>query len=197
MTRLTGSPRWLCQMGRIDDAKRSITKLRKGTDDAGIIIELDSIQAAINVDKQNAAATGWGQLFRGSDLRRTLTVVGVMSIAQANGTWSYVSILTSGLAFLGNYAVVYLTAVGIKNVYVILMICESGLSSHANDSIRRHLRQHYCRFLDSRSFRETNSALVDWLCSISRSHQSRRRHFSLSSPRRSTCLCCCLSRVPV
>ena len=45
-----------------------------------------------------------------------------------------------GLAFLGNYAVVYLTAVGIKNVYVILMICERRPVNVADESIRRDLR---------------------------------------------------------
>lgn len=72
-------------MGRSEDAKKSITKLRSSTDDANIDVELEKIQAAIDLDRLNEARTGWAQLFRGSDLRRTLTVVGVMSIAQANG----------------------------------------------------------------------------------------------------------------
>jgi hypothetical protein len=72
-------------VGRLEDARKSITKLRSGTDDADINVELEKIQAAIEMDRMNKAQTGWAQLFRGSDLRRTLTVVGVMSIAQANG----------------------------------------------------------------------------------------------------------------
>jgi hypothetical protein len=79
------SPRWLCKIGRSEDARKSIKKLRSGTDDADINIELEKIQSAIDLDRSNEAQTGWAQLFRGSDLRRTTTVVGVMSIAQANG----------------------------------------------------------------------------------------------------------------
>ena len=117
--------------------------MRSGTDDADINIELEKIQSAIDLDRSNEAQTGRAQLFRGSDWRRTLTVIGVMSIAQANGKCNLMkSVVDSlpGLAFLGNYAVVYLTAVGIKNVYVILMICERRPLNVANESIRRDLR---------------------------------------------------------
>lgn len=72
-------------MGRMDDARQAVTRLRSRATAADIDIEVDAIQAAIDLDNSNAAQTGWGQLFRGSDLRRTLIVVGVMSIAQANG----------------------------------------------------------------------------------------------------------------
>lgn len=69
----------------MDGARQAVTRLRSRATAADIDIEVDAIQAAIDLDISNAAKTGWGQLFRGSDLRRTLTVVGVMSIAQANG----------------------------------------------------------------------------------------------------------------
>lgn len=72
-------------MGHVDGARQAVTRLRSRATAADIDIEVDAIQAAIDLDNSNAAQTGWGQLFRGSDLRRTLIVVGVMSIAQANG----------------------------------------------------------------------------------------------------------------
>lgn len=79
------SPRWLCQVGRKDNARQAVSRLRVGADQVDIETEVDAIQAAIDLDTMHSAQTGWSQLFRGSDLRRTLTVVGVMSIAQANG----------------------------------------------------------------------------------------------------------------
>jgi len=102
-----------------------------------------------------------------------------------------------GLAFLGNYAVVYLTAVGIKNVYVILMICERRPLNVANESIRRDLRQYYCRFLDPRSSRTTNSASVDWLCPFRSPDLSWSNHHCLSSSCRCACVRCGLLRLLV
>lgn len=83
---LVNSPRWLCQAGKIDHARRTLTRLRSGCTEADVEVELERIQAAIELDQAIAAETGWSQLFKGADLRRTLTVVGVMCFAQANGT---------------------------------------------------------------------------------------------------------------
>jgi hypothetical protein len=49
-------------VGRLEDARKSITKLRSGTDDADINVELEKIQAAIEMDRMNKAQTGWAQL---------------------------------------------------------------------------------------------------------------------------------------
>jgi len=79
------SPRWLCQVGRLETARQAVTQLRVGATAETVETELEQIQRAIDLDIMNSTRTGWGQLFRGSDLRHTLTVVGVMSLSQANG----------------------------------------------------------------------------------------------------------------
>lgn len=87
-------------------------------------VEVAKIDEIIHLDRL-ANKSSWADLFRGGNFMRTMTVLGVMCISQANGESDKRGISNiAGLAFLSNYALLYLQAVGIKNLFVILMICE-------------------------------------------------------------------------
>lgn len=54
------SPRWLCKVGRIDDAKRVISRLWSGSD---VQSSIEEIQSVIRSDTSNSE-NGWSELLR-------------------------------------------------------------------------------------------------------------------------------------
>lgn len=78
------SPRWLIEVGRLEEAKTVLTLLRSTATGEEVDAEVQRIDEIIHLDRL-ANKSSWADLFRGSNLMRTLTVLGVMCISQANG----------------------------------------------------------------------------------------------------------------
>ena len=65
----------------------------------------------------------WAELFKGTNLIRTLTVVGVHCFSQAVGE-TFQFVLISGLGFFANYGALFLSNAGISNIFLIFVLRE-------------------------------------------------------------------------
>ncbi|KAH8678260.1 putative transporter [Xylariales sp. PMI_506] len=129
---LPESPRWLVNHGRIEDARQVLYLLRRGTPQSLIDEELNLLHQAEEQDRALYEGTSWIDVFRGSNLRRTLISSGVQCLQQAQGS-----------GFIVNYSIVFLQSIGITNSYTILIYlyfvnCMSSiLAFHFVDKIGR------------------------------------------------------------
>ena len=108
------SPRWLAGQGRLEEAAAAIRSLRKMTPeytDEHVWAEVQEIQAAYREMRQLHSGTGWAELFRGANLRRTMVAIGLQSLQQAQG-----------VSFVSNYTVTTFLSLGINNVFTIILI---------------------------------------------------------------------------
>jgi hypothetical protein len=80
---LPESPRWLCEVGRVEDAVKSLERLRSGRGDARA--EALEIQQALRAHQELTGGTSWRQLFRGSNRLRTIITVGMTCLQQGMG----------------------------------------------------------------------------------------------------------------
>ncbi|SCU88535.1 LAME_0E00254g1_1 [Lachancea meyersii CBS 8951] len=81
------SPRFLIEKGRLEEAKRSLAKSNKlTTEDAGIIAEVDLINASVEAEKL-AGNASWGELFspKGKILQRVIMGAVIQSLQQLTG----------------------------------------------------------------------------------------------------------------
>jgi len=113
---LPESPRWLATMGKDDAAHKSLTKLRGNalTPDQ-INIELDSIKEAIRIEKELESSANFLDIFKGTDLRRTMLCCAATTLHAA-----------SGINFLVGYGTVFFQVAGETNAFVdtvILQLC--------------------------------------------------------------------------
>ena len=71
------SPRWLVMKGRVEEAARVLEGLRpvEGNSKA-VKEEIDAIEASITIS-DGGSITGLADMFRGPNLRRTLTAIGI------------------------------------------------------------------------------------------------------------------------
>ncbi|WWD00014.1 hypothetical protein V866_006922 [Kwoniella sp. B9012] len=76
------SPRWLLSQDRREEAKISLRRLRVGKTDLGLEEEINSILLSLEAEKDKGTYT---DLFRGTNLRRTLIVMGSNFFLQATG----------------------------------------------------------------------------------------------------------------
>ena len=97
------SPRWLMKQGRPEEASKSLHRLRGNSLPEELVQEeLEEIQATIALEKELAESGEWMDMFRGSDLRRTLTAMGATLCHSA-----------SGINFLVGYATYFFQISGI------------------------------------------------------------------------------------
>jgi sugar porter (SP) family MFS transporter len=101
------SPRWLTDHGRHDEAHTALRRLR-GTEfpEEFLAEELLEIREATRIEKELAAHSSFIDLFRGSDLRRTLLAIGASLCHSA-----------SGINFLVGYATYFLQISGISQPF--------------------------------------------------------------------------------
>ncbi|KAK5046903.1 hypothetical protein LTR84_007257 [Exophiala bonariae] len=118
------SPRWLLANGKEDAARRSFARFySKDPLSPVVTAQLQETMHYLEVERTLNAKTTWLDIFRGTDLRRTLTSTLV-------GT----GVALTGSKFLSTYAAIFLAGVGIRNPYHITLsfagcACFGGLIS--------------------------------------------------------------------
>ncbi|KAF7555879.1 hypothetical protein G7Z17_g1802 [Cylindrodendrum hubeiense] len=102
------SPRWLVKQGRTADAAKSLRILRGNDIDAEKEVEL--LQQLLNKERETKAQS-YLECFRGTDLRRTIIVVGTQVLQQA-----------LGIPLIANYLGVFLIQIGFTDTLLIVML---------------------------------------------------------------------------
>ena len=105
------TPRYLCMKGRRDEASKVLMSLR--VDKESVHQEIEEIAIALNIHTEDSS---WFDLFRGSNLRRTIIAVVIPNIE----AWQ-------GLSFIGNYLVVFFISLGTTNTYQLVVLINSVL----------------------------------------------------------------------
>jgi sugar porter (SP) family MFS transporter len=106
------TPRYLCMKGRDEEARQVLLTLRKEVDK--VEHELAEIHASLQVHQEQVS---WLELFRGSNLRRTIITVFVATIE----SWQ-------GLSFIGNYLVVFFISLGTtETTYELVLLINATL----------------------------------------------------------------------
>ena len=81
------SPRYLVEVGKLEEAKRSLARANKTTVDSPIVLlELDKYQASVEAERL-AGSASWGELVTGKPqmLRRTIMGMMIQSLQQLTG----------------------------------------------------------------------------------------------------------------
>ena len=81
------SPRYLVEVGRVEEARRSLARVNKvSVDDALVAVELEHIEASVEAEKL-AGSASWSELVTGkpSMFRRTLMGIMIQSLQQLTG----------------------------------------------------------------------------------------------------------------
>ncbi|CAL9735873.1 high-affinity hexose transporter Hxt6p [Monosporozyma servazzii] len=87
MTFVPESPRFLCEKGRVEEAKHSISMSNKvPIDDPSILAEIELIQTGIDAERE-AGSASWGELFstKGKIFQRLLMGCMIQSLQQLTG----------------------------------------------------------------------------------------------------------------
>lgn len=88
------SPRWLLHRGRDSQARRSLERLRVGILRPEIEREWAEMQRGVEEEKKTAKSVGFVDMFRGTDLRRTLLCYAILASQTASGIWFLIAYVT-------------------------------------------------------------------------------------------------------
>jgi SP family sugar:H+ symporter-like MFS transporter len=105
------TPRWLVMKGRREEALVILKQLR--TSDEIAELEIMDVEASLEMHTDDGS---WLDLFRGTNLRRTIISVVLPSIE----AWQ-------GQSFMGNYLIVFLIALGATNQYLLSLMLQATL----------------------------------------------------------------------
>ena len=96
------SPRWLANMNRYEEATRALQRLR-GSDcpQENVLIEIEEIRATITVEKEMQRGYSYIEIFRGTNVRRTLLSIGASIVQPSSGIMLMVGYLTYFLQLSG------------------------------------------------------------------------------------------------
>lgn len=110
------SPRWLQTKGREEAAKKSFAWFyAKPPDHPDILLQIQDVERHIEQERLINKTTNWTEIYRGSNLRRTV-VSGLVMVGLA----------ITGSKFVGPYGAIFLAKVGIQNPFLnnfILALC--------------------------------------------------------------------------
>ncbi|KAL7004800.1 hypothetical protein EMMF5_005627 [Cystobasidiomycetes sp. EMM_F5] len=99
------SPRWLTVAGKHDKARNALIRLRgTGPQAQYVEEELEAMVTGVEHERQLAAGASYVDLFRGTNLRRTLLAIGCIMLPGATGN-----------AFLSGYSTYFFQVTGLKN----------------------------------------------------------------------------------
>ncbi|KAJ5281009.1 hypothetical protein N7478_006381 [Penicillium angulare] len=104
------SPRWLLLKGKQEQARMSFATFQNVMDPHSVEItaQVEDVKKHLEFEKSLDATTSWLDLYRGTNLRRT-----------AVSAFILIGLAISGAQFVGPYAALFLSGVGIKNPYLI------------------------------------------------------------------------------
>lgn len=84
------SPRWLMVQGRSKDAADALRRLRnKNIDPTELLAELNTIEKSTNEQGLGSSSHAWVEMWRGTNLRRTLLCISVAVLHAGNGWLSF------------------------------------------------------------------------------------------------------------
>ncbi|GAA6006089.1 hypothetical protein JCM10207_000519 [Rhodosporidiobolus poonsookiae] len=104
------SPRWLVFNGQLDAARAVLSRLYGSTSGFSAEEEVAALQTAFEHEKAIQKPSIWA-VFKGSDRRRALISMGIMCLQQAQGS-----------SYMTNYIVIFLIALGMTDVFKLVMI---------------------------------------------------------------------------
>ena len=106
------SPRWLTTKGKHDEALRALKRLRgSGCPEEDILIEMNEIRETTRIEQELGHNVSFFDLFRGTDLRRTILAI-LCSSTQAG----------SGINLVVGYSTYFYTVAGISNPFAITLV---------------------------------------------------------------------------
>ncbi|SJX61557.1 related to HXT1-Low-affinity hexose facilitator [Sporisorium reilianum f. sp. reilianum] len=111
------SPRWLIQKNRDEKALAALKRVNKGqrddVRDKVIALEYNAFRQARQDELELSGEGGWKSLLHGVELRKFACVLGIL-IGQQIG----------GVQFIFSYTVTFMTAVGLKDAFIITIIVD-------------------------------------------------------------------------
>ncbi|KAK5734180.1 hypothetical protein LTR17_009163 [Elasticomyces elasticus] len=93
------SPRWLSEKGQVERARKSLSWLRPNQD--AVDGELRTIQDAIEESQANSGKSVFLEMFKGTNLRRTMLAVGAVNTQAASGAMFMIAYGTYFFAMAG------------------------------------------------------------------------------------------------
>ncbi|KAG5813399.1 hypothetical protein H9Q74_012721 [Fusarium xylarioides] len=93
------SPTWYLTKSRDSDALRSLRSVRSGYPETEILAEFEALKAQASI-REDETKVPWMDIFRGTNLRRSLLAMSIGNMQQL-----------SGIAFATNYATIFLATV--------------------------------------------------------------------------------------